>query len=146
MRLSSKLRVAFLALTALIGISLSSMAVADSGTVRITVVKAGWVIGGSAGSGVLYFRGRSYPLSIGGLSYGLTFGASKIEFHGRVTNIWRPSDVEGVYAAGGAGAALGRGAGVIVLTNPKGAVLELTGQQVGLIVSLDLNGLALTLR
>jgi lipid-binding SYLF domain-containing protein len=146
MRLLSRFRVALIALTALIGVSLSSAAVADSGTIRITVIKAGWVIGGSAGSGELFFRGRRYALGIGGLSYGILFGASRTEFYGRVSNIWRPSDVAGVYVAAGAGAAVGRGPNVIVLTNDKGAVLELTGRQVGLIANLDLSGLAISVR
>jgi hypothetical protein len=119
---------------------------ADSGRIRFTLVKAGIVIGGSGGSGTLTFHGRRYPLSLGGLSYGFTFGASQTEFRGTVTNIRRPRDIEGVYAAGSAGAALGRGAQAIVLTNQNGAVLNLTGRSVGAIVSADLNGLALSLR
>jgi hypothetical protein len=35
--------------------------------------------GGSGGSGTLYFRGRAYPLSTGGLDYGPVFGGSKGE-------------------------------------------------------------------
>jgi len=38
------------------------------------------------------------------------------------------------------------GARAIVLTNQKGAVLELTGQQVGLMANADLSGLAITMR
>lgn len=146
MRISSGLRAAMVALTALMGLSLSSAAMADSGTIRITVIKAGWVIGGSAGSGTLYFHGRAYPLSVGGLDYGILFGASKTDLHGRVSNIRRPSDVAGVYGAAGAGLAIGAGARAIVLTNQKGAVLELAGRQVGLMANADLSGLALTLR
>jgi hypothetical protein len=119
---------------------------ADSGTVRISFIKAGWVIGGSVGSGTLTFRGRTYPLTIGGMSYGFTFGGSQTNLVGRVSNIFRPSDIEGVYGAGSAGAAVIRGAQAIVLTNQKGAVLELSGQQTGLIVNLDLSGMALSLR
>jgi hypothetical protein len=33
-----------------------------------------------------------------------------------------------------------------VLTNQKGAVLELSGRQTGLMVNLDLSGLALTIK
>jgi hypothetical protein len=51
-----------------------------------------------------------------------------------------------VYAAAGAGLAIGGGARAIVLTNQKGAVLELSGHQVGLIANVDLSGLAITLR
>jgi lipid-binding SYLF domain-containing protein len=110
------------------------------------VVKAGFVIGGSAGGGTLLFHGRRYPLSIGGISYGFTFGASATDFVGTVTNIRRPSDVNGVYGAAGAGAAIGRGVGGIVLTNQNGAVLTLSGRQAGLIVAADLNGLVITVR
>ena len=111
---------------------LSTASRADSGTVTLTIYKAGWIIGGSGGSGVLDFHGRRYGLSTGGLDYGLVFGGSKTVLHGRVSNIWRPSDVAGVYGAAGAGLAVGRGARAIVLTNQKGAVLELSGRQVGL--------------
>jgi hypothetical protein len=51
-----------------------------------------------------------------------------------------------VYAAAGAGIAVGAGARAIVLTNDKGAVLELTGEQVGLMANLDLSGLAISLK
>ena len=139
-------RAAMIALAALFGAGFAGAAHADSGTISIRIVKAGFVIGGSAGSGVLHFHGHNYPLSIGGLSYGFTFGASETRFHGRVTNIHRPSDVAGVYAQGGAGAAVGRGAQSVVLTNQRGAVLTLTGEQTGVIVSLDLSGLALSLK
>jgi hypothetical protein len=123
-----------------------SSAYADSGYVSLTVYKGGWIIGGSGGSGSLSFRGRTYPLAIGGIDYGLVFGGSKTVLQGRVRNIERPSDVAGVYGAAGAGLAVGRGARAIVLTNQKGAVLELSGRQVGLIANADLSGLAITLK
>ena len=134
--------------TILVGGAMSlalSPAQADGGRIQFTVIKAGLVIGGSGGSGTLTFNGRRYPLSIGGLSYGFTFGSAQTDFRGTVSNIRRARDVEGVYAAGSAGAALGRGAQVIVLTNQNGAVLTLSGRSVGAIISADLNGLALSL-
>ena len=103
-------------------------------------------MGGSGGSGTLTFQGRRYDLGIGGLSYGFTFGASETWFRGTVSNINRASDVSGVYAAGNVGAAVGRGAQAIVLTNQHGAVLTLSGNSVGAIVSADLNGLVITVR
>jgi hypothetical protein len=146
MKMSSAIRVALFALTACAGASLSSAVCADDGTVSLTIYKAGWIIGGSGGSGVLNFRGRSYGLATGGLDYGLVFGGSKTVLRGRVSNINRPSDVAGVYGAAGAGLALGHGARAIVLTNEKGAVLELAGSQVGLMANADLSGLAITLK
>jgi hypothetical protein len=144
MKRSSALRVALLALASIAGTSLPAFA--DGGTVSLVIYKAGWIIGGSGGGGMLNFRGHSYPLSTGGLDYGLVFGGSKTVLRGTVTNIYRPSDVAGVYAAAGAGIAVGRGARAIVLTNQKGAVLQLSGHQFGLMANADLSGLAITLK
>jgi hypothetical protein len=144
MKLSFTIRAAVIVLLVLTG--LSSAARADSGSVTLTIYKAGWVIGGSGGGGTLRFKGRRYPLSVGGIDYGLVFGGSKTVLRGRVSRIRRPSDVEGVYGAAGAGIAVGRGARAIVLTNQNGAVLELSGEQVGLMANLDLSGLAITLK
>ena len=145
MRLSSVIRAALVALTVTC-IGLATAARADNGSIRFNVIKAGFVIGGSAGSGTLVFHGRRYPLSIGGVSYGFTFGGSATDFVGMVSNIRRPSDVNGVYGAAGAGVAVGPGAGAIVLTNQNGAVLRLAGRQAGLIVAADLSGLVISLR
>ncbi len=151
MRTLSAIRASLIALLALAGAALGPAALApaayaDSGGISFSVIKAGIVIGGSAGSGMLTFRGRQYPLGIGGISYGFTFGASETRFHGTVSNIRSPADVAGVYAAGNVGAAVGRGAQAIVLTNQHGAVLTLSGRSVGAIVSADLNGLVITVK
>jgi len=135
MRIPNPLRNALLALIALLGVlgmGLQS-AHADSGSITLVVYKGGWIIGGSGGHGTLTF-------------HGLIFGGSKTVLHGRVRHIRRASDVQGVYAAAGAGLAVGRGVRAIVLTNTKGAVLELEGRQVGLMANADLSGLAITLR
>jgi len=142
----SAIRTVCVALAMLAGAVFANAARADSGTISFKVFKGGWIIGGSAGSGTLTFHGRRYPVSIGGVSYGLTFGGSETFFHGTVSHIRSPYDVSGVYGAAGAGGAIGRGAGAIVLTNQKGAVLSLTGRQRGLIVSADLSGLAVTVK
>ena len=146
MRRFFTLRAPLIAMLALAGAAFGSTAYADGGGISFSIIKAGFVIGGSAGSGTLFFHGRQYPLSIGGISYGFTFGASETRFRGTVSNIRGPEDVAGVYAAGNVGAAVGRGAQAIVLTNQHGAVLSLSGSSVGAIVSADLNGLAVTLK
>jgi hypothetical protein len=144
MRILSGLRTGLLVLAALVGAV--SAANAENGTIFIRIFKAGFVVGGSAGEGTLTFQGRTYPLAIGGLSYGFTFGASETRLHGTVSNIYRPTDVNGVYGQGGGGAAVIKGAQGVVLANQNGAVLTLAGEQTGLIVSLDLSGLVLTLK
>ena len=145
MRVPIRLLGALVAVLTLLSGGLQS-ANADSGIVTLTVYKAGWILGGSAGSGTLTFHGRHYRLGVGGIDYGLVFGGSKTVLHGRVSHIRRASDVAGVYGAAGAGLAIVRGVRGIVLTNQKGAVLELSGRQVGLMANADLSGLALTIK
>lgn len=146
MTVSSGFRSVAAAIVAVVGLSCAGPAYADSGTIRFSVYKAAFFVGGSGGEGTLTFHGRRYPISIGGLSGGLAFGASKTYFHGTVRNIRRARDVTGVFGAVGGGGALGKGAQVIVMTNEKGAQLELTGKQVGLQVNADLSGLAITVK
>jgi len=149
MRFSHRIRAALIALTAIAGfvlLAMPSAARADGGTIAFSVLKAGWVIGGSGGSGTLFFHGRRYPVSIGGISYGIVFGASETHFRGTVRNIRSPYDVAGVYGAAGAGAAVGAGSQFIVLRNEKGAELALSGRQVGLQINADLSGLSISMR
>ena len=145
MRIPVLLRDVLIALIALIAVGLHS-ARADVGGITLVVYKGGWIIGGSAGYGTLNFHGRRYPLSVGGIDYGFLFGGSRTVLFGRVSNIHFPSDVAGVYAAAGAGLAVGGGVRGIVLANQKGAVLELSGRQFGLIADADLSGLVITMR
>jgi len=143
MTMKYRLCAMLLALVALAGTSGASRA--DNGSMTLTIYKGGWIIGASGGGGTLYFRGRRYGVSVGGIDYGLVFGGSKSVLHGIVRNIFHPSDVEGVYAAAGAGVAVIEGVRAIILTNQKGTVLELRGHQYGLIANADLSGLAITL-
>src|SRR5262249_17036384 len=117
MRISSAIRTALIALVAFVGSSAASYA--DSGFVTLTIYKAGWIIGGSGGSGTLDFHGRSYPLSTGGLDFGLVFGGSKTVVQGTVSNIWWPTDIAGVYGAAGGWVVLLNCAAAVRLEKPK---------------------------
>jgi hypothetical protein len=118
---------------------------AETGRVRLNITKAGFIIGVGGGTGTLVFRGRSYPLSVGGLSVG-TLGAASADLVGRAYNLRRAQDIAGTYTAIGAGAAIGGGAAAARLRNSNGVVLELRGRQVGLQVSLNLSGMSLAMR
>ena len=146
MKISSGFRSIAVAAIATAAVSVASAAHADSGTIRFAVYKAAFFVGGSGGEGTFTFHGKTYPISIGGVSGGLAFGVSKTYFHGTVRHIRRARDVTGVFGAAGGGGTLGKGAQVIVMTNDKGAQLELTGKQVGLQVNADLSGMAISLR
>ena len=132
------------ALIALFSVGLHS-AKADTGSITLTIYKGGWIIGGSAGGGTLFFRGRSYRLGVGGIDYGLLFGGSKTVLHGRVAT----SSARQTLPASTLRLALdlhsARGVRAQVLTNQNGAILELSGRQVGLMANADLSGLAITM-
>ncbi len=140
----SLVRSTVLALAALFGASAASPALAQ--TVNIEIVKAGFIFGVSGGGGTLNYAGRRYPLRIGGVSLGATIGASKANLTGRVYNLRRPSDINGVYRATQAGYAVLTGRRAARLVNSRGVVLELRGRQVGLEFDLDLSGLDISLR
>ena len=121
-------------------------AAAQSASIQFEVFKAGYIIGVSGGSGTLRFKGRNYPLSIGGVSLGLTFGASKAEMVGKVYNLRQPSDIAGTYTEAQAGLAIAGGAKTARLRNAKGVELHVQGRQIGLEFALDLGGISISLK
>ena len=77
---------------------------AETGSVRVTVTRAGFIIGVGGGSGTLRVGNRTYPLRVGGISVG-TLGISSVDFVGRAYHLRRPEDIAGTYTAVGAGLA-----------------------------------------
>jgi hypothetical protein len=121
-------------------------ATAKDGRIRLQIVKAGLVIGVGGGSGTLSFKGKNYPLSIGGLSVGATIGGSVANLTGTVRNLKRPSDIIGQYSAIGGGGAVIAGVAAVELQNSRGVVIRVSGPQVGLEFSVDLGGLTINLQ
>jgi hypothetical protein len=118
---------------------------AQTGTVRLNIVKAGFIVGAGGGSGILHYHGRTYHLSIGGIGIG-SLGIASVSLVGTASNLRAPGDIAGVYGAAGAGATFIGGAQVATLQNEKGVVLALHGAQVGFQVSLGLAGMTIALR
>jgi hypothetical protein len=123
-----------------------SPAEAATGSISIKILRAGFIVGVAGGSGVLTFKGRHYPLSVGGVSAGATIGASGTEFIGTAYNLHDFRDIEGVYSAAGAGLAVAGGRSAAQLSNARGVVLRLRGRQVGLMFSIDLSGMNITIK
>jgi hypothetical protein len=113
---------------------------AATGSVRIIISRAGFVVGG--GSGTLHFQGRNYPLRVGGVSVG-PLGAPRVDLFGRAYNMRTAASIHGIYSAVIADAA--SGARVVRLRNWHGVVLELRGRQ-GVKPTVNLNGLQISLR
>jgi hypothetical protein len=122
-----------------------SPSVADTGLVRAVITKGGFIIGAGGGTGTLVFRGKHYPLQISGMSFGATIGVATTDLRGHAYNMHSPTDIEGVYSAIGAGAAVAGGAGGVRLQNAKGVVLELAGVKVGAMLSAAVGGVEVRL-
>ena len=130
---------------ALIMVAASTESRAQTGTVRIQIVKAGFIVGVGGGKGTLTFNGKSYPLSIGGVSVG-TIGVATVNLEGTARNLRTAADIAGTYGAASASVAIVGGAKVATLKNEKGVVLELHGVQLGLEASLSLSGMTIALQ
>ncbi|WP_430649611.1 hypothetical protein [Bradyrhizobium stylosanthis] len=117
-----------------------------SGEVRVKIVKAGLLVGGGAGSGVLTYRGRNYPFNVAGLSFGITAGASVGRFEGRASGIREVSDFAGTYSSVGGGFALVGGVNGVQLRNEKGVTLTLQGPKAGLELAANIGQITIALK
>ena len=138
-------RLLILSLLILLPLGASSHA-QSSGRIRIDIVSGGFIIGGSGGSGTLTVGSKSYPLSIGGLSLGVTIGLARARLHGQVYNLRNARDIEGTYSAMDAGYALVGGRKTARLRNSRGVILELRGRQIGIEATLDVSGIQISLK
>jgi hypothetical protein len=114
---------------------------AATGSVRITISRAQFAVGG--GTGILRLHGERYPLRVGGVSAG-PFGAARVDLVGRAYNMQTAANIHGIYSAVSDGAGTGR-AGVIRLRNWQGVLLELRGRG-SVKPSVDMSGLQISLR
>jgi hypothetical protein len=111
---------------------------AATGSIRITITRAQFIVGG--GSGTLHFKGGRYPLSVGGVSLG-PFGAARMDLIGRAYNLQNAANIHGIYSKV---TETGR-PGTFRLRNWQGVVLELRGRG-GAKPPADLSGLQISLR
>ena len=129
-----------------LALGLAASAWAETGTVSFHIAKAGFIVGVGGGNGMLVFKGRRYPLSIGGLSIGATIGASRASLVGHALNLRQASDIAGTYSAVGGAVAVAGGASGIRLQNARGVVLELSGRNIGLEFNVNVSGVQISLR
>ena len=118
---------------------------AATGSVSLHIASAGFIFGVSGGSGTLTFRGRQYPLSIGGIRAGALIGISAADLVGTASRLHSPGDIAGIYSAIGAGLSIAGGRTSAQLSNANGVVLRLHGRQVGFSFSIDLGGMNISL-
>jgi hypothetical protein len=132
-------------LTLLVSVTLTELADAKMGYVRVRFTKAALIAGAGVGSGVLTFDGRNHPFSVYGLSLGVSAGASITRLVGSASYLSQLSDFPGTYSAVGVGGALVAGGGGVQLKNDKGVILTLHGVKAGLEFSSNVSGVRITL-
>ncbi|MCP3394799.1 hypothetical protein NLM27_39285 [Bradyrhizobium sp. CCGB12] len=117
-----------------------------AGHVTAKIVKAGLLVGGGGGRGVLTYRGKAYPFKISGLSFGITVGATVGRLDGRASGIREVGDFAGTYSSVGGGFALVGGINGVHLRNEKGVTIVLQGPKAGLELAANISQITITLR
>jgi hypothetical protein len=136
---------AIIAALASITLAATTPSQAQTCSIRLHIVKAGFIVGAGGGNGTLVCHGRAYRLSIGGIGLG-SLGVAAADLAGTASNVHNPANVAGTYAAAGAGVTFVGGGQVATLQNQNGVVLRLSGGQVGFQVSLGLAGMTIAMR
>ena len=125
---------------------LPQQANAQDARIEFKVVKAGLIVGVGGGSGTLFYRDKTYPISIGGVSLGPQIGITVAMLKGAVYNLGNVADIEGKYNAATAGSAVIAGATGAQMMTANNVSINVTGAQVGLALSLNVAGLTIRLK
>ncbi len=126
--------------------ALAGLATAQAKNATLTLadgsVAAG--IGFSWGRGTLAYAGKTYPVKVEGLSVG-EVGVTRATAKGDVSNLTKLEDFPGNYVAVGAEATAAGGAGVTVMRNQNGVVVEMKSTTQGASLKLGAEGIRLSL-
>lgn len=111
-----------------------------SATVSIKQTQVAFLLSGTLGGGTLYYKGKSYSFSIGGLGVG-GIGVSSLEATGKVYEMKSLSDFAGLYGQARTGWAAGeKGEGKMWLQNEAGVVIELKAKRDGVMLAMGADG------
>jgi hypothetical protein len=115
-------------------------------TVDMQEVQAAYIGSGSAGNGVLFFRGAQYPFEVGGVGVG-GFGLSTINATGEVYNLRELGQFPGTYGQARYGFAIGTmSGGDLWLQNESGVIMHLKAKREGLMLSLGGDAVVISMR
>jgi len=102
-------------------------------------------IGFSWGSGTLTYQGKTYPVSVDGLTLG-ALGVTEASASGNVYGLKQLSDFSGVYSAVKVSGTLGKGEGWSTMRNHHGVVIELKASTAGAKITAGAGGVKLALK
>jgi hypothetical protein len=115
----------------------------QTGTLRIEQVSVAFIASGELGGGTFTWKGRSYPVTVGGLGIG-GIGASRVLASGRVYGLTNRADLAGAYVQLKEGWAVGRaGQGRLWLKNDKGVTISLDASRQGLQATIGADGVVI---
>ena len=115
-----------------------------SGTVELSGGSVAAGIGYTWGHGTLVFDGKKYRLKVQGLSI-VQVGISEYTASGTVYDLMKLSDINGIYTAVSAGAAVAGGASATTMKNSNGVVIQWVATHQGLNLSLSAKGVSIHL-
>jgi len=101
-------------------------------------------VGYTWGKGTLNFQGKSYPVTVKGLSVN-SFGAENIRASADVYHLRKLSDFDGNYAGASAGVAVAGGGVASALENQNGVVVMLHAHALGIGFNISIDGVAINL-
>jgi hypothetical protein len=99
-------------------------------------------VGFTEAKGTLLYEGKSYPVQIQGVSVAQV-GVSNITAAGEVYNVKQLQDINGIYTAASAGAALAGGGTETTMRNQKGVVIKMHATTAGVDLRLSVDGVSL---
>ncbi len=115
-------------------------------TVDMNEVQVAYIGSGGGGNGTLFYQGRSYPFTVGGLGVG-GIGVSSISAEGEVYKLNNVASFAGAYAEGRYGFALGdKSGGDLWLQNEAGVIMHLKAKRVGLMLSLGGDAVVISMK
>jgi hypothetical protein len=114
-------------------------------TISISTGSVAVGIGWSWGKGTLTYKGKSYPLSVKGLSIGKV-GITKNTASGEVYHLKTLNDFNGNYTAAGAGITLAGGRSAVDMTNQNGVRVRVISTNRGVDITLGGGGVELRIK
>ena len=112
-----------IAAAAIILAGASVRSLAETGAVRLHVVKARFIVSTGSGTGTLTYQGRTYQLRVGSNGFGI--GVAGGELVGTAYNMRAVADIAGTYRSVAVGLTVGGGAVGGRFQNEKNGVISI---------------------
>jgi hypothetical protein len=112
---------------------------------RLSAKQVAAGVGWSWGDGTLEFDGKTYPVTVDGLTIGAA-GIKELTANGDVYHLSKLEDFEGTYAGVGQGTTVGGGGTRAILRNAKGVEVRVLATSRGVSFTLGVSGVKLAFK